>query len=367
MSSSLSKSNLLVVDDTPANLRLLAAMLTEKGYKVRAVINGAMALVAVRTAPPDLILLDINMPDMNGYQVCEQIKADETLSDIPVIFISALDETQDKVRAFVAGGVDYITKPFQIDEVLARVKTHLTLRKTQRELQEARNELLAINQHLEERVQEQVEQISSAHLATIFALAKLADSRDANTGGHLERVSQYCRVMAKELQTLARYQELIDDHFIENFSTASALHDIGKVGIPDSILLKPGNLTVEEFDIMKTHTQIGADALRKVNQMYPGNHLIRMGIDIAESHHERWDGHGYPYQLAGDAIPWVARILALVDVYDALTSSRPYKTSYSHAQCCEFIASERAKHFDPEIADCFFKVEAAFAAIRAGV
>jgi putative two-component system response regulator len=314
-----------------------------------------------------LILLDINMPDMNGYQVCEQIKADETLSDIPVIFISALDETQDKVRAFVAGGVDYITKPFQIDEVLARVKTHLTLRKTQRELQEARNELLAINQHLEERVQEQVEQISSAHLATIFALAKLADSRDANTGGHLERVSQYCRVMAKELQTLARYQELIDDHFIENFSTASALHDIGKVGIPDSILLKPGNLTVEEFDIMKTHTQIGADALRKVNQMYPGNHLIRMGIDIAESHHERWDGHGYPYQLAGDAIPWVARILALVDVYDALTSSRPYKTSYSHAQCCEFIASERAKHFDPEIADCFFKVEAAFAAIRAGV
>jgi putative two-component system response regulator len=179
-------------------------------------------------------------------------------------------------------------------------------------------------------------------------------------------VSQYCRVMARELQTLPHYQPLIDERFIENFSMASALHDIGKVGIPDGILLKPDELTREEFDTMKIHTQIGADALRKVDQRYPGNVLIRMAIEIAENHHERWDGHGYPKQLAGEAIPFVARIVALVDVYDALTSTRPYKPSYSHAQCCEIIAAERAKHFDSEIVDCFLKVEPSFAAIRAG-
>jgi putative two-component system response regulator len=357
-------ANLLIVDDTPANLRLLSSMLTDKGYKVRAVINGPMALTAAKTAPPDLILLDINMPNMNGYQVCEHLKAEERLKNIPVIFISALDDIQDKAKAFIVGGVDYITKPFQIEEVLMRVKNHLDLRKTQFELEKAKNELLRINQNLEERVQIQVKQISNSQLATIFALAKLADSRDSNTGKHLERVSQYCRVIAQRLTTLTHFQEKIDNQFIEDLSTASALHDIGKVGIPDHILLKPGKLTYEESEIMKEHVRIGADALREVDQKYPGNILIRMGIEIAESHHEKWDGSGYPCHLAGESIPLAARILALVDVYDALIAVRPYKAAYSHARSCEIIISERGRHFDPDLVDCFVKVEKQFDLIR---
>jgi putative two-component system response regulator len=358
------KSSLLIVDDTPANLRLLSSMLAEEGYKVRSVINGQMALTAVKTAPPDLILLDINMPNMNGYQICQQLKSDESINDIPVIFISALDELHDKVKAFASGGIDYITKPFQLEEVLARVRTHLTLRKTQRELEAARSELLETNHHLEERVQQQVLQLYSSQLATIFALAKLADSRDSDTGKHLDRASQYCRVMAEQLAKLPQYQEEIDDLFIEDLSTASALHDIGKVGIPDHILLKPGKLTEEEFEVMKTHTVIGAQALREVDQKYPGNKQLRMGIEIAESHHEKWDASGYPNQLAGLSIPLAARILALVDVYDALTSLRPYKTAFSHTKSCEIITADRSRQFDPDMVDCFLQVESQFAVIR---
>jgi putative two-component system response regulator len=358
------KADLLIVDDTPANLRLLSSMLTNQGYKVRSVINGAMALMAVKAAPPDLILLDINMPDMNGYEVCAQLKADDDLDEIPVIFISALDELQDKVKAFASGGVDYITKPFQIDEVTARVRTHLALRKAQLELEQARNELLLVNHGLEERVQTQVHQISSSQLATIFALAKLADSRDAVTGRHLERVSIFCRILAEHLSTMHRFRQQIDSQFIENLATASALHDIGKVGIPDHILLKPGKLTDEEFEIMKTHTQIGALALKEVDQKFPGNALIGMGIEIAESHHENWDGGGYPYHLAGESIPLGSRILALVDVYDALTSVRPYKMAYSHADSRDILISERDRQFDPDMVDSFVRLESKFASIR---
>lgn len=364
MEDTQNKFNLLIVDDTTANLRLLSSMFTEKGYRVRSVINGQMALTAVKTDPPDLILLDINMPEMNGYQVCEALKSDPILEDIPVIFISALDDLQDKVKAFTTGGVDYITKPFQIEEVISRVKTHLTLRLTQRELESAKNELLEINHHLEERVQAQVKQISSSHLATIFVLAKLAESRDSDTGRHLDRVRHLSKVIAEELAKKDKYSNEITRQFIDNIFEASALHDIGKVGIPDAILLKPGKLTEEEFEIMKTHTTIGVEPLRIVDQEYPGNALIRMGIDIVEGHHEKWDGSGYPHGLIGEAIPLVARIVALVDVYDALTSVRPYKKAFSHDESRKIIAADSGKHFDPDIVSSFLKVENQFASVR---
>jgi len=353
MSDLLNKANLLIVDDTPANLRLLSSMLADKGYKVRSVINGQMALTAVKTVQPDLVLLDINMPDLNGYQVCEIIKADPVLKEIPVIFISALDELQDKVRAFAVGGVDFITKPFQFEEVIARVNTHLTLRRTQVELELARDELKKINRDQEQIIQIQVERISSNQLATIFALAKLADSRDQVTGSHLERCRQVCKEFAGKLVELPRYHALINPEYIRNLSTASILHDIGKVGIPDQILLKPGKLDRDEFDKMKEHTTIGAAALREVDQNYPDNIMLRMGIRIAESHHERWDGSGYPFGLAGDDIPLEARIFALVDVYDALTSERPYKSAFSREESLAIILSERGSHFDPDLVDIF--------------
>jgi putative two-component system response regulator len=352
------------VDDTPANLRLLSSILNEQGYKVRPVISGQMALTAAKTEPPDLILLDINMPDMNGYQVCESLKADEALAEIPVIFISALDDPQDKIKAFEKGGVDYITKPFQSSEVLSRVKTHLALRKTQRELETARNELLKINHNLEERVQTQVLQITSSHLATIFALAKLAEERDSDTGKHLERVSHLSRAMAEQLNKEVLYKDQITSDFINNLDNGSKLHDIGKVGIPDAILLKPGKLTKEEFETMKLHTTIGSNALREVDQNYPGNALIKMGIEIAECHHEKWDGSGYPHGLKGESIPLAARILALVDVYDALTSVRPYKPAYSHAESRDIIVAESGRHFDPNLVACFMDIESQFAVVR---
>ena len=314
-----------------------------------------MALTAMKTVPPDLVLLDINMPEMNGYQVCEIIKSDPALCEIPVIFISALDDLQDIVKAFAVGGVDYITKPFQMEEVIARVNTHLTLRRTQVELELAKGKLEFINCDQERIIQEQVKKISSSQLATIFALAKLADSRDQVTGSHLERTRELCKSFTEKLGDLPRYHEIINSEFVENVSTASILHDIGKVGIPDHILQKPGKLDQEEFNKIKEHTTIGAEALREVDRNFPDNTMISMGIRIAESHHEKWDGSGYPFGLAGENIPLESRIFALVDVYDALTSERPYKSAYSHAESLKIMISERGRHFEPEMVDVFIR------------
>jgi putative two-component system response regulator len=247
------KPNILVVDDTPANLQLLANMLKERGYKTRPVPSGILALQAAQSDPPDVVLLDINMPQMNGFEVCERLKADEQLKDIPVIFISALNEIMDKVKAFSVGGVDYVTKPFQIDEVQARVETHLKLRSLQRELE-------MHNRELEKLVQAQVKRISDTQMAMIFALAKLAESRDDDTGMHLERVQIFCRRLAARLKQRSPWSEHIDEAFIENIFHASPLHDIGKVAIPDHILLKPGKLTPEEFEVMKTHARLGVSS-----------------------------------------------------------------------------------------------------------
>lgn len=360
MNQNVVNNNLLIVDDNPNNLRLLSSMLAEKGYKVRSVINGQMAITAVKTLPPDLILLDINMPDMNGYQVCKELKSDPAFDEIPVIFISALDELEDKVKAFISGGVDYITKPFQIEEVLARVNTHITLRRTQVELETAKSQLEQINRDQEKIICQQVKKISSYQLATIFALAKLADSRDQDTGIHLEHCKILCKILAEECRHFPRFQTSIDDDFITNLHDASALHDIGKVGIPDRILLKPGKLDVDEFNEMKKHTLIGAQALREVDKNFPDNKLIEMGIRIAESHHEKWDGSGYPYGLSGDKIPLEARILALVDVYEALTSERPYKAAFPHEKSREIILSSKGSHFDPDIVEAFIHIEDQF-------
>jgi len=361
--------NILIVDDNPNNLHLLASYLDKKGkgrFKVRSVINGAMALTAVKTVPPDLILLDINMPDMNGYQVCEILKSDEAYREIPIIFISALDEIKDKEDAFTAGGVDYITKPFEEREVMARVNTHLELHKTKMDLENARGELLKINSDQKVIIDQQVEKITSYQQATIFALAELADSRDNTTGAHLENTQVLCKILAEKLSTFPQFQAIMDQDYIKNLSTASALHDIGKVGIRDAILKKEGKLDVDEFNEMKKHTTIGADALREVDKKFPDNVLISMGIRIAESHHEKWDGSGYPQGLAGEAIPLEARILALVDVYEALTSVRPYKTAFSHEESRNIIINSRGTHFDPVMVDGFLAVEDQFARMKAG-
>ena len=351
------KPSILVVDDTPANLQLLASMLKERGYKTRPVPSGLLALQAALSEPPDLILLDVNMPEMNGFEVCQSLKADEKLKDIPVIFISALNEVLDKVRAFAVGGVDYITKPFQFDEVQARVDTHLKIRHLQEELEQH-------NRQLGKLVQVQVKKISDTQMAMIFALAKLAESRDDDSGLHLERIQAFCKKLAEGLSHHARSGGQVDPKFIENIFYASPLHDIGKVAIPDSIVLKPGKLTPEEFDIMKTHAALGAEKLEAVQRQFPGNALLDMGIAIAKFHHEKWNGAGYPQGLAGEAIPLSARIMAVADVYETLRSKRCYKAPFSHDESSGIIISSSETHFDPEIVKVFVELKDDFKGIR---
>jgi putative two-component system response regulator len=245
------RNHIMVVDDNPANLKLLEDMLQQYGYEVCSFPLGRLALAAAAEAPPDLILLDINMPEMDGFEVCRRLRSNAAFSSIPVIFLSALNETKDKLAAFKTGGFDYVTKPFEPEELQARIETQL-------ELRELRARVERQNHDLESLVRQQVREIAEGQMATIFALAKLADSRDNETGKHLERVQVLCRVLAIEMSASPNYSGTITDGYVENIFCASPLHDIGKVAIPDAILLKAGKLTDEEFAVMMTHTTHGA-------------------------------------------------------------------------------------------------------------
>ena len=347
------KPKIMIIDDTPENLKILELLLFENNYKVYAFPSGNMAIQAAELNPPDLVLLDINMPIMNGIDVCKTFKTNSKLEHIPIIFLTAMVQIEDKITAFEAGGVDYITKPFNFAEVLARIKTHLKIKKLQ-------EELLQINRELNQRVQTQVKEIADSQMAAIVSLANLAETRDANTGKHIENVQELCLILAKELANEEKYKESITDEFIKIFYYTAALHDIGKVGIQDNILLKPGPLTPEEFEIMKTHTTIGAKSLLKARQKYPENKYISAGIKIALSHHEKWDGSGYPNGLKGEEIPLESRILAVADAYDTLRNERVYKPAFSHNKSVELILKDIDTHFDPNIIKVFKKIHKKF-------
>ena len=348
--------SILAVDDTKFNLDLLVDALGDQ-YDLSVAMSGKSALQLAAAAPPDLILLDVMMPGMDGYEVLRRLKANGATRDIPVIFLTALSEIGDKSRGFELGAVDYITKPFQIEEVMARVNTHLKLR-------QAQNSLKQFNNRLQDMVTRQVEEIAQSQQAMIFALAKLSHTRDDDTGLHLERVRHLCKILASALAGHPPFSEVITSQFIDTMYHASPLHDVGKVGIADSILLKPGKLSAEEFQEMKTHTTLGAATLESVHQLYPHNAFVEMGIDIARHHHERWDGSGYPDQLAGEAIPLSARIMTLVDVYDALRARRPYKEPFSHERAMTIIGEESGRLFDPRIVYAFRLVQEQFDAVH---
>jgi putative two-component system response regulator len=340
------RGTVMVVDDNPANLKLMEGMLRSGGYEVRSFPRGRMALAAASEKAPDLILLDIDMPEMSGYEVCERLKSSAQLSEIPVIFLSAMNAPEDRLRCFRAGGVDYVSKPFQFEEVQARVDAHVRLRRLQQEIE-------TDNCRLQELVETQVKKIADAQMETLFAIARLAEARDDETGRHVERVQAFCRLLAMGLSEDPKYKTTVGSAWISNIFHASPLHDIGKVAIPDRILLKPGPLTPEEFAVMKTHAALGSQTLKTVHESYPDNDFIEMGIKIARSHHEWWDGTGYPDGLAGDAIPLCARILAVADCYDALRSRRSYKPAIPHDETCALILRDSGKHFDPAVTAVF--------------
>lgn len=347
------EANIMVIDDTIENLTVLRRMLKDCGYVVRPVPNGRLALQAARGKSPDLVLLDITMPEMDGYEVCRQFKEDPLLREIPILFISALSQTAEKLKAFEVGGVDYIPKPFQFEEVKARVETHLKLYRLQ--------------MGLEQQVAKQVKEISELQMGMIFGLAKLAEARDNDTGKHLDRIQALCRLLAGEIYKDPAFRAQMDENYEERIFYASPLHDIGKVGIPDIILLKPGKLSPEEFAVMKTHAAIGAQTLTEVQLRFPNNEFLKMGIKIARSHHEKWNGQGYPDGLSGEAIPLSARIMAVVDVYDAIRSKRIYKAPLSHPETCEIIRRDSGAHFDPALCTVFIRLQDEFETIWSGL
>jgi putative two-component system response regulator len=353
------KQTVLVVDDTPDNLTLMTGLLKDT-YKTKVANNGERGLRVASTHPlPDLILLDIMMPGMDGYEVCRRLKEDRLTADIPVIFLTAKTEVEDEQKGFDVGCVDYITKPVSPPLVLARVKTHLMLKS-------AKDFLKDQNAFLEEEVAKRTREVQVIQDVTIMAMGSLAETRDNETGNHIRRTQYYVKALAEELRSNPGYAAVLDDETVELMYKSAPLHDIGKVGIPDAILLKPGKLTPEEFEVMKTHTTLGRDAIVAAERLIQTpSTFLRFAREIAYSHQEKWDGSGYPEGLVGPLIPLSARLMAVADVYDALISKRVYKPAFPAEKAIQIIREGRGQHFDPDIVDAFVEVTAEFARIAA--
>lgn len=347
------QGTILIVDDMVENILLLKSLILPMGFEVYTAQNGEEALQQVTESVPDIILLDLVMPVMSGFEVCERLKQNAKTRHIPIIIITGLSEREANIRAVKAGADDFIIKPFDRVLLEARIKVSF---KTKR-LQDA---LLQYSRDLEDRVRERTRQVELTQEVALFSLARLAESRDAETGEHLERIRRYAYILAQEMRDCNLYDELADGRFVEEIYLSSPLHDIGKVGIPDRILLKPGALTESEYAIMKTHTLIGGDTLRDADQEAGRHSFLTMGRDIAYHHHERWDGRGYPNGLRGEEIPLAARIVTLADVYDALSSRRPYKDAFSHARSREVVIAGAEKQFDPALVEAFTRCEDKF-------
>lgn len=326
--------DVLVVDDEAISRRAVENTLREGGYEVTVARDGQEALSLLKAQSHQLVISDWRMPRMDGVELCRAIRAADLRRYVYFIMVTSRDRPIDTISGFAIGVDDYIAKPFNPNELLMRVN-----------------------------VGRRIVELETSQM-TIFALAKLAESRDPETGAHLERVRSYCRVLAKQLQTSRAFKEPIDDEFVRLIYQTSPLHDIGKVAIPDAILLKPGKLTAAEFKVMKTHALRGAETLEAALQEFPNVRFLRMARNIALSHHEKYDGSGYPAGFIAEQIPLCGRIVALADVYDALTSKRVYKDAFSHAKAKSIIVDDAGKHFDPAIVEAFLEIEDAFIQIR---
>jgi putative two-component system response regulator len=351
------KPTILVVDDTPDNLALVSALLKDI-YHVKVAVSGEKALrIATAAKPPDLILLDIMMPHMDGYEVCKRLKANPVTAGIPVIFVTARADEEDERIGLELGAVDYITKPISPAILLARVKAQLALKSTADFLRDK-------NEFLEQQVERRTREVSAIQDVTILAMASLAETRDSDTGNHILRTQHYVKALALQLREHPRFGAFLTESYIALLFKSAPLHDIGKVGIPDRILLKPGRLTPEEFEVMKTHTTLGCEAIMHAERALGTQvEFLTLAKEIAYSHQEKWDGSGYPQGLAGDAIPLSARLMALADVYDALIARRVYKEPMTHEQAVEIIRAGRGSHFDPDITDAFLVIRETFRAI----
>jgi len=347
----------LVVDGSADNIALISSLL-RGSYRTRIATDGEKALrIVLSEAPPDLVLLDVEMPGMDVYEVCRQLKEDPLAAHLPVIFLAGTQSADDEEMGLRAGAVDYIAKPVSSPVLLARVETHLALSRARRILQSR-------NSGLEDEVRRRTEEIEIAHDTTILVVAMLAETRDNDTGNHIRRTQHYVRILAEHMKGNLRCPELLDEAWIDLLCKSVPLHDIGKVGIPDAVLRKPGRLTAEEFEIMKTHAVLGRDAiLAAESQVGTSNSFLYLAREVAGSHHEKWNGSGYPEGLSGDDIPLSARLMSVADVYDALISRRDYKPAFSHDRAVVLIVEGKGRDFDPDVVDAFLACGDRFAAI----
>jgi putative two-component system response regulator len=371
------QATLLVVDDEPLNVSLLSQLLRPE-FRVLGALSGASALALMAAELPDLVLLDVMMPAMDGLSVLRQMRAQPALAAVPVIFVTALGAEFDEEKGLSLGAADYLVKPIKPAVLLARVRAHLALRQIQVRLADQ-------NAWLERELARRIRDGLLAQDLMLCAMAELAETRDDDTGNHIQRTRRYVELLARQLQQGSPYAAALDEAQLQRIVKAAPMHDLGKIGIPDHILLKPGRLTPDEFAVMKTHARIGADtiakAMDKVRAQHAGDTPPLAGDDtaeplralevaraIAQSHHEHWDGHGYPDGLSGTAIPLPARLMAVADVFDALTSTRPYKASWPVADALAYIHERAGRQFDPVVvqalADCQAEVEAVAARLR---
>ena len=339
---------ILIVDDMPENLSVLGELLHGAGYRVKVATNGVSALNLANQQPrPSLILLDVMMPEMDGHEVLRQLRSNINTHEIPVIFLTAMGGEEDEERAFDDGIADYIVKPIKPAVVLARVRSQLLVRQARRWLQDQ-------NLALEAEVKRRMLENDLIQAVSIRALAHLAETRDNETGAHIQRTQGYVRLLATRLSEHPRFSTTLTNKYIEVLARSAPLHDIGKVGIPDHILLKPGKLTPDEWEIMKTHTILGCDAIALAERDIDTTvEFLQQAKEIVRSHHERWDGKGYPDGLAGDDIPLSARLMTVADVFDALISKRVYKKAIAFSAVREIMAEGRGTQFDPDIIDVF--------------
>lgn len=351
------RPTILVVDDTSDNLLLMSTLL--KGtYTVKVANSGEKALKYLQgDFNPDLILLDIMMLGLSGYDVIRNLKSNPKTRDIPVIFLTAMSSAEDEKKGLELGAVDYITKPISPSIVLARIKSQL-------QVKAASDFLNDKNLYLETEIAKRTHEILAVQDVTILAMASLAETRDLETGNHIRRTQHYVKALAQKLKTHPTFSYFLTDHMIEILFKSAPLHDIGKVGIPDSILLKPGKLTFTEFEIMKTHTTLGRDAIKHAEkELGVQVEFLRIAKEIAYNHQEKWDGSGYPTGASGNDIPISARLMALADVYDALISRRVYKEPMPHEIAVKIIVEGKGKHFDPDIVDAFLPLQDEFQSI----
>lgn len=342
----------LLVDDSPLNLQILRKVL-QPYYELDEATSGEAALAKMREFSPDLVLLDIMMPGLSGYEVCERIKKGPCGTFTQVILVSGKASSSERLKGYQALADDYIVKPFEHDELLSKVRVHFRLREAQSQLWQTNSLMQQTNEQPEQLVAKRTQEVTAAQDVAVFALAELAETRDPETGAHLHRMRAYTQRLAEDLATHSCYAQDIDAAFLDDLYRASPLHDIGKVGVPDAILQKPGKLTEAEFQVMKQHVAIGAVTLEHAAAHRGAGRFLVMAAEIARYHHERFDGKGYLLGLQGQAIPLSARIVAVADVFDALTTVRVYKPEIPAEEARAMIVSEAGTHFDPVVVQAF--------------